>query len=930
MKYTVKKKFILFSISFFLLISVIAITAYTISTHQINHSYIEQQLSIASETMRLRLAKTVNTELALVLKMADTPSIRQYFENPSDPELESLAFTEFELYRLHFENKTDFWINDIDKIFYSTGNEPYVLNPEDPESYWYNLTLYHTEIYNFNINYNPDIQQIFLWVNVPVFTHQTDAAEEKKPLGMLGTGINLTEFSDFIVNSYRNFDEHITPYTFNKLSEITSAADHNLINEKIRLDDHLGKTGAEIIKIAAALPEGEDQSFIYNNKMFLISYIPEMEWYLVLCYPLPGFLALNQSMNSLFFSMLFLILFILIVINIFIARSEDALEKQNLQLIEANEKAEIASRAKSSFLATMSHEIRTPMNAIIGISQIQMQKENLPEDYATALHKIYSSGSGLLGIINDILDMSKIETGKLNLNPIDYDTPSLINDAVQLNIVRIGAKPIEFKLEINEDLPSRMYGDELRLKQILNNLLSNAIKYTEKGYVKLSVNHKRSEDNIMLCFSIEDTGQGMKSEDQAQLFSGYSRFNMEANRNPEGTGIGLNITRNLVEMMQGTINVQSEYGKGSVFSVEVRQKAVECGAIGADLAQRLRTFTFADGRQASRLQILREPMPYGNVLVVDDLDTNLYVAEGLLTPYKLVIETATSGFAVIEKIENGKSYDVIFMDHMMPRMDGIETTQKLRELGYTGIIVALTANALVGNDEMFAQKGFDGFIPKPIDIRQLNMILNRFVRDRHPDEAKKYIPEITTDAAYAAEKEIDPKIKKIFCEDARKAIAALKETIANDDVKLFTITAHAMKSALANVGEPEASKAAAALESAGSKGDKNFISANTENFIAALEKQIEKFSAQPLDNKDEPYPDLPEDVSFLNEQLQIIKTACSNYDDDQAYAALDRLKEKSWRRETANTLDQIRDMLFVYSDFDGALKRADSLMAGRQ
>jgi len=357
-----------------------------------------------------------------------------------------------------------------------------------------------------------------------------------------------------------------------------------------------------------------------------------------------------------------------------------------MDLRSALENAQDASRAKSEFLATMSHEIRTPMNAIIGIAQIQLQKENLPLEYKEALEKIFSSGNSLLGIINDILDMSKIETGKMGINPAEYDVPSLINDAVQLNIVRIGHKPITFKLDLDENLPSKLFGDELRIKQVLNNLLSNAIKYTDKGLVKLSVNHLSQGDastmrDIMLRFIVEDSGQGMRSEDIKRLFSEYMRFNANANRTTEGTGLGLNITKKLVEMMDGSIAVESEYGKGSIFTVTIKQKAPECPPIGAAAAQRLRDFTFTADRQAPIMQIVREPMPYGSVLVVDDVETNLYVAVGLLSSYQLKIETAASGFAAIERIKDGKTFDVIFMDHMMPEMDGIEATERLREYG---------------------------------------------------------------------------------------------------------------------------------------------------------------------------------------------------------------------------------------------------------
>jgi signal transduction histidine kinase/CheY-like chemotaxis protein len=591
--------------------------------------------------------------------------------------------------------------------------------------------------------------------------------------------------------------------------------------------------------------------------------------------------------------------------------------------------AEMANQAKSDFLATMSHEIRTPLNAIIGITQIQLQKENLPDEQAAALEKIYASGNNLLGIINDILDMSKIETGKMELNPAEYDVPNLINDAVLLNVVRIGSKPIEFTLDLDENIPSRLYGDELRLKQILNNLLSNAIKYTERGQVKLSIDHFLQSEDVMLRFIVRDTGQGMKSEDRQRLFSEYLRFNAKANRTTEGTGLGLNITKKFVEMMGGAIEVESEYGKGSTFTVTVRQKVVEYAAIGAEVALRLRNFTFTSGKQTAQLNITREPMPYGSVLVVDDLDTNLYVAEGMLLPYRLKIETANSGFAAIEKIENGKSYDIIFMDHMMPKMDGIETTEKLRGLGYHGVIVALTANALVGNDALFSRHSFDGFIPKPIDARHLNTILNKFIRDRYPHEAKKYRPQAAAQtAATTPPDETRAKLLQIFRRDAEKAVVTLRETIAHDDIKLFTTTAHAMKSALANVGETEKSQMAAALEKAGLNGDMDFIAAKTESFIKTLESLIRKLSIAQTAGADAG-AHVVEDTAYLKEQLHIIKTACVRYDDTVAYAAFDRLKEKPWKPGTAAALEEIRDMLFLHSDFDGAAEQANNFFAGR-
>lgn len=594
-----------------------------------------------------------------------------------------------------------------------------------------------------------------------------------------------------------------------------------------------------------------------------------------------------------------------------------------LRLSGAKELADEKSKAKSSFLASMSHEMRTPMNAIIGISQIQLQKGGLSDESADAFEKIYSSGSSLLGIINDILDLSKIETGKMEIVPAEYDTPSLINDAVRLNTVRIGSKPIEFLLDADKNLPAKLYGDELRLKQILNNLLSNAIKYTEKGYVKLSVSHTHQGEDVDLCFSVEDTGQGLLPEDKDRLFSEFERFNTEANLATEGTGIGLSITKRLVGMMDGSIEVESEYGKGSVFTVTVKQKAMKCGAIGEELAKQLQSFNFKSERRLAKLQISHEPMPYGKVLLVDDVETNLYVAEGLLAPYKLKIETAVSGFAALDKIKSGQCYDIIFMDHMMPLMDGIETTKKIRGLGYKAAVIALTANALSGSDKLFMENGFDGFVSKPIDIYELNAVLNEFVRDKYPEEAEKYKSETTARAAAVQPEGLNPKLLEIFRRDAQNAISTLRESVAGGSIKLFTTTVHAMKSALANIGENEKSEAAAALEDAGIKGDTVFISANTGAFIESLDNLIKSIipAESAIDADGEP----DEDIVYLIEQLRVIELACDDYDDTAAYTALDLLKEKGWRKETAAALENIRDMLFLHSDFEGAAEQAIAL-----
>ena len=620
----------------------------------------------------------------------------------------------------------------------------------------------------------------------------------------------------------------------------------------------------------------------------------------------------------------------LLVANAFVRKGMfQNLHETSLQLESALEQANEASKSKSNFLATMSHEIRTPLNTIIGTAQLQLQNKKLHGEYAEALERINHSGNNLLGIINDILDLSKIETGKIQLNPHEYDVPSLINDTVHLNIVNIGSKSIKFILDVDENLPSRILGDELRIKQILNNLLSNAIKYTEEGIVKLSVSHSVHDGDIMLHFIVEDTGQGIKQADLDKLFLEYTQFNTEANRNVQGTGLGLPIVKKLVNLMNGSIEVESEYGKGSKFTVTVLQKAIQCEAIGAELSGKLRDFSFMDDKRVNDMQISRNPMPYGKVLVVDDVKSNLYVAEGLLSLYDLKIDSAESGLAAIEKIKKGANYDVIFMDHMMPVMDGIETTQRLRSMGYKGVIVALTANALTGNDKIFMQSGFDGFISKPIDLRHLDTTLNKFIRDRHPAEAKKY--KAVTAEEIIKTNEANTKLLDVFRLDAENAVSTLHKIVfkgkfrRHNDIKLFTTTVHAMKSALANIGENGKSAFAQELEKAGRENNLEYISANISSFMDMLEVLIKDLT--PAETAESNDAEIQEDTVFLKEQLLKIKTACENYDDVQAYVSLDSLKEKTWKKQTSASLEKIRDILFLDSNFEEAAKLVSILLS---
>jgi len=606
------------------------------------------------------------------------------------------------------------------------------------------------------------------------------------------------------------------------------------------------------------------------------------------------------------------------------------------RISQAKLRSDISTKQKSSFLATMSHEIRTPLNAILGMTEIQIQNTSHPPSTCEAFLKINNSGNLLLNIINDILDLSKIEEGNLNLAPVKYEVVNLINDVVQLNYIRYESKQIEFVLEIDENTPSVLIGDDLRIKQILNNLLSNSFKYTDRGKVVLSVGAECVGKGggavlVTLIFKISDTGYGMTPEQVKKLFSEHANFNLEANRTTEGTGLGMTITNNLIKLMYGKIDVESKIGKGTTVTVRLPQKTDGVGirgVLGKDTAENLRQFKMINTRQIKKTQTSHEYMPYGSVLIVDDVETNLYVAKGLMAPYGLKIDVANNGFEAVDKIKGGNVYDIVFMDHMMPKMDGIETTKLIRGMGYNKPIVALTANALAGQADMFMQNGFDGFISKPIDIRQLNVVLIRLIREKYPADviaaAHKEKAEIERKlGTVQAVQQVDTQLAEIFARDAEKSISILESCLSRslvneEDVHMYVINVHAMKSALANIGEKDLSAVALKLEQAGREKDINVMLEQTNDFLDKLRLVINKIKPK----EEEKSENSESDLEFLSEKLRIIKDACAAFDKKTAKSALGELREKIWSHEIKNTINLISEHL-LHSEFDNASALAE-------
>jgi signal transduction histidine kinase/CheY-like chemotaxis protein len=726
-------------------------------------------------------------------------------------------------------------------------------------------------------------------------------------------------------------------------------------------------------------------------------------------------------------------------------------------IYNAMEDAKQASKAKSAFLANTSHEIRTPMNAILGMAELIL-REDLSQTIFGYTMSIKQAGNNLMAIINDVLDFSKIESGKLDIVSANYLLSSMLNDVISVIRMKVMEKPIELLIYLDGNMPNNLYGDVIRIRQVLMNLLSNAVKYTQKGFITLHISGKRvDEESFELTIGVTDTGVGIKEEDYSKLFGDFVQVDTTRNRGIEGTGLGLAISRNLCNLMGGDISFSSVYGKGSTFTMIIVQKitgeqtlarvedpnnkpvllyeihdeiaqtlcytfenlGVPCtwvkmqskfyeallenhyayiftgyptlegvqqvlerlklnikvvvmaeygtqvrGANVAILPQPVHAMSIADmlnnvseyANYEENPDAIRFMAPKARVLIVDDINTNLIVARGLMLPYRMKMDVCQSGQMAISMVQRSR-YDIVFMDHMMPEMDGIEATSRIRALesadGYYRDlpIIALTANAVSGMKEMFIKCGMNDFLAKPIEIGKLNIILDKWL----PNEKKEpYIDDLLPESGvdfFADLEEVAEELFSIggidvktglsmtggtmdfyieslrsYMKDGREKIDQIGKVLRNGDMALYTTYVHALKSASASIGAVDLSESAKKLEKAGETRDMDYINANNESFINSLKSILANIAAA-LESRDSKNGGIP-DGGFsedLKNDLAALREALDLMDIQKSDRLIKQITSRKWGEGIKERIQELSQFV-LFSDFDEAIELIDDLL----
>ena len=603
--------------------------------------------------------------------------------------------------------------------------------------------------------------------------------------------------------------------------------------------------------------------------------------------------------------------------------------KHEQQLKEDLRVAKAASEAKSNFLSNMSHEIRTPINAVIGLDEMIL-RESGEENIRKYAVDIKNSGKTLLGLINDLLDFSKIEAGKLEIIPTEYELSSAINDLINMISAKASEKGLELIVDVAQDIPHVLYGDEIRIKQCVLNILNNAVKYTHEGSVKLAVSSKRiSDDEISLRVSVTDTGIGIKEEDLSKLFSPFERIEESRNRTIEGTGLGMSIVKQLLDLMGSRLDVRSVYGEGSEFSFEVTQRVADHEPIGDFNETYLKSVNSLEQYHVSFVA------PDAHILVVDDTPMNLNVIKGLLKQTLIQIDTAESGRQCLELAQK-KHYDIILMDQRMPEMDGVETLHALQEMSATvnksagSPVIVLTANVVSGARERFLSEGFSDYLSKPVDAVKLEKVIARTLppqkvlaaRDADCTDTQEYDRAFITkldnvegiDASVALSNCMTQEILKNAVHDFYVSVKSqpdrIEQLLKNGNIREYTVAVHALKSSARLIGATDLSERAAALETMGDDNDREGIMARNPEMLSIyrafydkLKPICEEDASDAAGNKE------TIGAEQLSEAYAAIKEAAAAFDFDTADEIIKMLGDYSIPEEEAERFTRISDLI---------------------
>ena len=620
-----------------------------------------------------------------------------------------------------------------------------------------------------------------------------------------------------------------------------------------------------------------------------------------------------------------LVTFVVILILLLLGVRYLMLKRKGKHLEREKVLADSANKAKSEFLSNMSHEIRTPINAIMGMDEmiIRESKDRNILEYADNLK---NAARTLLGLVNDILDFSKIEAGKMEIIPVEYHVSSLLNDLVNMIQTRAKKKGLDFRIHVSSNMPSVLFGDEIRIKQIITNILTNAVKYTEEGGVTLNVTSRAIDyERIYFCVSVNDTGIGIKKEDIDKLYNAFERIEEKRNRTIEGTGLGMNITQKLLKLMNSKLHVESIYGKGSTFGFQIEQRVMNHEPIGDFQEDYKRSLNQHDEYHESFTA------PDAIILVVDDTVMNLTVVKGLLKQTKIHIETALNGEECLKMVTH-KKYDIIFLDHRMPGMDGIETLQAMKEmtdnLNKDTPVISLTANAISGAREQYISAGFQDYLTKPINYSQLEKLIVKYLPkekivvsdgggDSEAQVVESSLPEwlqniegldVNEGINHCGSVDAYLDALMVFAESITPASNDIEKYFQTEDWKNYTTKVHALKSTAKVVGAAELSEKAKRLEDAGNSGYINEIQQDTSPLLKLYRSYVDKL--QPLikfntDSEDDDKPLI--DDAELAEAFGAMRDIAASFDYDSLMFVFQSLDEYKLPESEVKRYKQIKE-----------------------